>query len=179
VRETTNTPRSGGCSPWSFPDRQGRGSLPALSRGGAGYRRYASASAHGAAILQKRAGDAATYEKQNESACAAAPVLSEAPGAFLHFHPPSPFSTSPTLTHPPAPSGPSDRYHPSLRSLGAYPPRRQPRSFSPSSTLFLLVLRQARLRRIQPPSTPLAPVSVMDLCFLLRFGAFLNARTQQ
>lgn len=35
----------------------------------------------------KNESDAATYEKQNEGACAAASVLSEAPGAFLHFHP--------------------------------------------------------------------------------------------
>lgn len=127
-----------------------------------------------------KAGDAATYEKQNESACAAAPVLSEAPGAFLHFHPL--FPLRPVLhlapSSPSSPFGPSNRYCPSLRSLGYIPPH------SPATLLLLTLVNplppsrppsSARLRRfcrLQPLSLAIA----MAVYFFLRFNTFLNER---
>ena len=145
---------------YSFPNRQGRMSLSALSRG-PGYRRYASADACDAAILEKRAGDAAMYEKQNESACAAAPVLSEAPGAFLHFHLSSPFSTSSTHAYPLCPSGPRTATTPRCAPSTYIPPRL---AIALLLALFLHILHQARLQHFCLLQ-PLSSVSAIAVCF--------------
>lgn len=131
----------------------------------------------GGHLGKTKADDAATYEKQNESACAAAPVLSEAPGAFLHFHPLPPPSHSPPRTLfalralesllPLAalprlyPSTLTSHATPSLTLVNPLPPSRPPSS-----------ARLRRFCRLQP----LLLVIAMAVYFFLRFNTFLNER---
>lgn len=133
----------------------------------------------------KNKSDAATYEKQNEGACAAASVLSEAPGAFLHFHPLL-HLTRPDRGCPPPCRDPCvpPRPPPDI------PPRQQPRSFSCSSTFLhppLLLSRSfasssaasssgeipvfPTIPRVPPSRDP--PPRNLPLAFL-HFNTFLN-----
>lgn len=174
-RGTTNAPRSGGCSSRFFPDRQGRVSLPTLSRG-PGLPTLCIGE-RGAAILEKR--KRATRRRTKNKMKALAPphrYWARPPAPFCIF---IPFPLRPVLhLAPSSPFGPSNRYCPSLRpsviSLHAHQPRY---SFSPSrqpSSSF-----SSSIKRETPafllPSTPLAGHRHGRLLFL-RFNTFLNER---
>lgn len=153
--------------------------LLTLSRGARGYRRYIGELVPRRPSWKNERATRRTYEKQNESACAVAPVLSEAPGAFLHFHPPPapiPFTTSPTFAHPLAP-----------RVLGLLPPLAAlPRHASPHAVSHA----PSRPRRSSASARPFTEQRLRRFCLLqplsagqrhsrfafLCFNTFLNER---
>lgn len=150
------------------------GSHGATLTRGASYRRRARGRPS-----WKNESDAATYEKQNEGACAAASVLSETPGAFLHFHPLLRSRSSCGCLHPLLRALANPRNRPSTTLFASRLARsraRRPFSSRISLFLFLFLLRRflQRLRRSQPPLVPAAqPLPPWPAVFL-HFNTFLN-----